>query len=67
MVPRHVLGPTQQNVFWSITMQRFLTWPSVSRRAVLVGVDAALAGTLLVALQNVVALGRGTEVAFTEW
>ena len=48
-------------------MQRFLTWPSVSRRAVLVGVDAALAGTLLVALQNVVALGRCTEVAFTEW
>ena len=46
------------------TSIRFLTWPSVARHAVFVRVDAALAGALFVALQNVVALVRGTEVSF---
>ena len=36
----------------------------VARCAVLVGIAAALAGALSVALQYVVALVRGTKVAF---
>lgn len=43
-----------------------LTLPGVTRCAVLVGIVAARAGLLVVALQNYVALVRGTEVAFLE-
>ena len=46
------------------TYKRLLTWPIVARCAVFVGIAAAPAGILLVALQNVVALVRGTKVAF---
>ena len=49
------------------TYKRLLTWPIVARFAVFVGIAAAPTGILVVALQNVVALGRCTEVAFTEW
>ena len=46
------------------TYKRLLTWPIVARRAVFVGIAAASAGILLVALQNVEALVRDTKVAF---
>lgn len=57
---------TQQKVRL-IECKLFLTWASVTRCAVTIGAVAALAGPLLVALQNVVALVRGTEVPFFEY
>ena len=50
-------GPNRNTAFWGAAPCKcFLTWPRVARCAVVVGIVAALAGTLLVALQNVVAL-----------
>ena len=43
-----------------------LTWPRVSRCAIFLGVVAATTGRLFVALQNGMALVRGTEVAWLE-
>ena len=66
--PAKCARPTPtKNTSGATTFKCLLTWPSVARCTVFIGIVAALAGTLSVALQNVAALVRGAEVAFVEW